>query len=194
MAYTEGSLSSTEQIASDLRLVGLRLIHRTERCEHAWCKTLDEEFDVDAYAEGASTNRKWLVSHREQPDDWPSIVGYPTITIRWANDNGNVDVQAAKIIDGRSKADVFVQGYPSGVSWSKAEPVRAALVLDAECRHAKTKRGKDGQILRLLCPSCCDGVRFQPRPTAVRITAQGPVDEFDSPEFMAAWTAAEGRR
>ena len=102
--------SAPPTMAEDLGLIGLRLVHDCQEHDHVACGLLDLRFDVDAIAVGQS-GRTYLVSYRTQPE-----YDYQTITIRWMSDSGNADVQGQKILDGRSKADVFVQGYPSGVA------------------------------------------------------------------------------
>jgi hypothetical protein len=178
---SEITITAGPDLAGDLRLVGLQLVYQGERCACRGCQALDRQFDVDALAVGPQ-GLPCLVSYRAQPE-----YDFETLTIRWANDNGNEDVQARKIVDGRSKADLFVQGYPSGVSWSLAEPVRTALALDPICpHHERIKRGKDGQLLRILCAACCPGIHYVPR---VTVSARAGSSEFDDPEFVAAWTA-----
>ena len=78
-------------------------------------------YDVDAVAvrpDGLPV----FAAYRAQP-----VYDYQTITVRWANHRGNEDVQLAKLLDHRSRADVYVQGYPSGVAYATATDLRVGF-------------------------------------------------------------------
>jgi hypothetical protein len=146
-------------LARDLTLIGYPLVASCEVCRCAVCSALDQRHDVDALATRPD-GRLAFVSYRAQPD-----YRYRTITIRWVNDKSNPDVQLAKMLDGRSRADLYAQGYPPGVAYAWAD------VLMAGFRSGRTKScdahpaaltGSGGQLFVVACELCA-GVIYVPR-------------------------------
>lgn len=147
----------------DLELIGFPLLAPAEGCRCPLCRVLDLRHDVDALA-STSDGRALFVAYRAQPD-WD----FQTITIRWANDKGNENVQLAKLLDGRSRADIYVQGYPSGVAWVFVPALLSAL-RDQRTKncpgHKAADRGQDGQWFVMACARCA-GVNYVPRDAPV---------------------------
>lgn len=141
-------------LATDLELIGLTLIEPPgERCECPQCIALDRRFDTDAVAYDRG-GQPQMIAHRGQYE--PQFDRYRTITIRRSSDNGNYDVQERKIMEGRSLATMYVQGYLSHIVWAYSEPVAATLRAKFACtQHLEELTGDHGQRLRILCPACC---------------------------------------
>jgi hypothetical protein len=127
---------------------------------------LDRQYDVDVLAKDGA-GRSVLVAHRQSSPEFP----YRTITIRSRSDQGNDDVQLAKLLDGRSRADIYVQSYEGWVVSSPTPILRAAVVRLSffGCqRHPYEKQGRNGQWLVQVCEACCADLRVHLRPlTAV---------------------------
>ena len=146
------------QAADDLALIGLNLVASAEACDCRACRTLDLKHDIDLMAEDRQ-GLLWLVSYRDQSSYGTS---FDTITLRAMNDKHNEDVQARKVADGRSSADLYVQGYSSHVMYCAATYVRDAI--EAPCDlHSMYVWGGSGQVFRVMCPTCVPGMRRRPR-------------------------------
>ena len=161
---------STAQLVGDLRLFGCELIHHSELCRCVGCGQLDKRADIDAIAL-TPTGIPCFVAWRDQTQGEHD---YATITVRVSSDIGTTNVQALKLMDGRSRADLYVQSYASGVAWAPATDIRASLLHRVVCdRHRATLTGADGQTFAVLCGSCCPGIRYIPRVGDVLPRAKG---------------------
>ena len=158
----------TPNLRDDLALIGYDLEASAEGCRCELCRRLDLRFDVDALATGRD-GLPVFISYRAQPEwDWR------TITIRWSNDKGNDDVQLAKLLDHRSRADLYVQGYPSGVAYAPVSRLLAGLrsgQTKACPEHRPADRGSGNQTFVIACGSCA-GVIYVPR------TGTDPFDDL----------------
>jgi len=142
---------SAPAIGPDLALIGYELVASAEACRCSVCAALDLRYDVDAIA-ARPDERPLFIAYRAQP-----VYDYRTITVRWANDRGNEDVQLAKLLSLRSRADLYVQGYPSGVAYATADDLRTGFTTGRTkvCSgHRAWLRGDDGQKLVVACPDC----------------------------------------
>lgn len=149
----------TPALARDLALIGYPLLASAEFCGHDVCSLLDTKHDVDALASGPD-GALVLVSYRAQPE-WR----YRTITVRYVNDKGNHEVQLAKLLNGRSRADIYVQGYPAGVAYVRAADLKDAFLSGRTktcSAHPAALRGGQGQLFVIACELCA-GVVYVPR-------------------------------
>lgn len=177
----------TFDIAADLALIGMQFVATIERCGCASCHALDTRFDADAIAVGPA-GRPCFVAWRAQPD-----YDYTTITIREVTDRGGGDSQVRKMLDGRSKADLYLQSYPSGIVWALASAVREGLASAAPCAaHQTTMLGSGGQLFRVLCASCCNGITYVRRASTTAVESVEAVVQFEpDDDFLAAWDAID---
>jgi hypothetical protein len=161
---------STAQLVGDLRMFGCELVYHSETCRCVGCHQLDLRSDIDAIAT-APNGITCFVAWRDQTKGKHD---FPTITVRLSSDRGSSDVQGLKLVDGRSRADVYVQSYKSGVAWAPASDIRKALTTRRQCnRHSQTLTGSDGQTFAVLCNECCEAVRYIPRDGTATPRARG---------------------
>lgn len=159
-------------LAVDLRLFGCELVHHSERCltHCVTCQQLDRIADIDAIAktpDGIPIFIAWRDQSNGQHD-------YHTITVRLANERGSRNVQGAKLIDHRSRADIYVQSYRSGVAWAPAAEIRKALSARVLCdNHRPELTGSDGQVFAVICAACCPAVRYVHRDGQVPALQKG---------------------
>lgn len=154
-------------LVRDLTLLGMTLVAPIEDCHCASCQSLDRRFDVDVLATLAEGSPRFIAWRRQPEYDMR------TITIRASNDNGNDDVQLAKLIDGRSRADVYVQSYPSGIAWAFTGSLRATLRGTFSCSaHKESLSGSGGQVFRVVC-GACSGVTYVSRDKPESVPPKG---------------------
>ena len=148
-------------LAVDLALIGRRLLASFEGCACEGCQLLDRRMDADAAA--VHGERLELVSYRDQRGQYE----YETLTIRWMSDRGNSRVQAQKILDGQSRADLYINAFNGWIVWAEAGAVRSSLLQPTwRCGHALPLSGRNGQQFVVMCVECCDLTVTQRPPEA----------------------------
>lgn len=145
------------QCAADLAIADLRLVAMSEGCPCPMCKALDMKHDVDVLA--SRHGRPVLVQWRYQPK-WH----YNTVTVRLSSDRGDPNVQGAKILSGRSLADIHVQGYACHIVTIGKTDLLAAVRHPRLMRcdqHKGDQQGWGGQVFTPFCPHCSDAILIQ---------------------------------
>jgi hypothetical protein len=154
------ALAARSQAVADLELAGYRFVASMEGCACAACQAFDRDYDSDILAVD-KRERPVIVAWRYQPD-WE----YFTVTVRQTTDRGSSASQVRKVLDGRSLADVYVQGYRRWVTSAAQADIRVALrhppLLRCKAHpHTRTEgtEGSGGQTFVTLCADCCANLR-----------------------------------